>query len=129
METIGFIIYHKQATSARTRFLRRDDGCLFTTKTEQNGDVVTHPNSLLLTVGESLNLAPADLTYVSEELGGTDAAGGLQNVYLAELTTIDPPFETAEKTGCHFASILESRDLPPLELDLLGEAYGRIMGG
>jgi hypothetical protein len=50
-------------------------------------------------------------------------------VFLARFTSIDPPFEIAERLDAEFIYLTQAADLVRLELDLLRSAYETIMGG
>ena len=136
--SLRVIMYHKSPTSARTQFLLQDDSvCLperipklaqlmdgLQTRTEK---VVAHPSPLLRYVTEWLAL-PQDAMELDEEFcERVDVAGGPLTVYLARFTSIDPPFEAAERIGGRFIALTEGRGLAPAELDLLRRAYTVIM--
>ena len=132
------ILYHKQATSARTRFLRLE-GCgvcgfeplspLARRATQASGGVVPHPASLLRDAEAALALETGTLEIESGFQQMLDIPDGACTVYLARITTIDPPFELAEQAGGRFIAITEARDLAPVQLELLREAYTIIMEG
>jgi hypothetical protein len=51
------------------------------------------------------------------------------DILLASITTVDPPFEEAEKSNAQFIDLTQARGLPPVELELLRSAYELILGG
>lgn len=48
-------------------------------------------------------------------------------VYLAQFTTTDPPFEAMDRKRARFLELTEARDLCPTERELLEKAYHTIM--
>jgi hypothetical protein len=134
------IMYHKQVTSAMTRFLRMPDGgvCAFeplppmAQMVEEDDDIAsptvkTHPASLLSRAEQWLGLPAGGLELDSEFSALVDIPGGAQTVYLARFTSIDPPHDEVGRVGGRFVVLTETRDLPPAELLLLGRAYKVIM--
>jgi len=129
------VLYHKQRTSARTRFLRLgrdvvvpepvdDDGEL--NEIGDEGSVRRHPAAGLSQVSRELGLAPADLRVDGEPLGAIGSPG--VPVWLVEILTIDPPLAQVADCGGRFISIMEARDLPEIQRQLLRLAYERILG-
>ena len=132
------IMYHKQATSARTRFLRLEacGVCGFEplpplSRRAGGGEegVVTHPASLVREAEQRLGLAAGGLEVEPGFHHRLESPDGTCTVYLARFTAIDPPFDAAEQAGGRFVAITEARDLPPVQLDLLRDAYEVIMEG
>ncbi|HZV55485.1 MAG TPA: hypothetical protein VFF82_11145 [Rhodocyclaceae bacterium] len=108
------ILFHKQKTSARTRFLRFPDTVL-----------ARGP----LTVAEERMALPAgSLEVVADFRMDVDTVDGVVPVLLAGFTSIDPPFAAAEAIGGRFVAITEARGLPPVELALLRNAYEVLIG-
>lgn len=133
------ILYHKQSTSARTRFLRLPYGgiCAFEALSESSelmplgegpGSLVSHPARLIRAAEQRLGLAPGGLEPEPEFRFRLRGAEGETEVLLARFTAIDPPFESATAAGCAFIDLTQARGLPPLELSLLRLAYEQIMG-
>lgn len=136
------ILFHKQGTSARTRFLRFADDtvCSFAplpklaqvlggTDTRQQPAVEIHPAVLLKEAAHRLQL-PLTAFELEPEYGmWVDAPGGAIRILLAGFTTIDPPFAAAEAVGAGFIDLTEARDLSGVELLLLRRAYEVILGG
>jgi len=139
MTTTRVILYHKHATSARTRFLRLgyDSVCGFAPVPfpAQLMDEVAeeiplpHPARAIRDAEKDLGLAPGGLEAEGEFRMRLDTVEGPIDVFLARITTIDPPFELAERQGASFIALTEARSLPPYELELLRAAYELIMGG
>jgi hypothetical protein len=108
------ILFHKQKTSARTRFLRFADTVL------AFGPVPAAEERMALPVGS--------LEVVAEFEMDVDTADGTVPVLLAGFTSIDPPFASAEAIGGRFVAITEARGLPSAELELLRHAYEVLIG-
>ncbi|MCG8023560.1 MAG: hypothetical protein JAZ02_06210 [Candidatus Thiodiazotropha endolucinida] len=105
------ILYHKQATSARTRFLKfsHDSVCAFKTipKLAQitDGlavDTVIHPAAVLKRVEEKLGLEAGILKVEADYQHSVEVPGESIQIILANITTMDPPFELAEEVGAQF---------------------------
>jgi len=131
------ILVHKHATSARTRFLRFESGVVAPEplpdlsevlgEGDGDGDVVTHPAMLMAQVAVNLGLSADTIELESEFSANVDTPTGAVPVFLARITTMDPPFDAAEQAGARFISITEARDLTPVELELLRRAYTCVM--
>lgn len=89
--------------------------------------VAIHPATLLLQVAENIGLNVSDIELETEFRANVDTPQGISSVYLAGITTQDPPFDVAEKIGAKFIAITEARDLTPPELELLRRAYACVM--
>lgn len=132
------ILYHKQGASARTRFLRLPHGGVCAPgdlpvlvalgEGEPEDAVISHPAPLLKQLREWLALPDEGLETDAEFRAWLDTPEGPLPVYLIRFTTLDPPFEAAERAGCAFIALTEARGLPPVELQLLQRAYGVILG-
>lgn len=140
MEQLRVIVYHKQATSARTRFLRGSHLCLpdplpalaVPLEEGEEGTATTvsaHPAPLLRRVTQWLGLGDGELALEREFRERVEVPGGEIVIHLARATTIDPPFDGAAQVGCRFVSLLEAKDLAAVELELLRRAYRFVMGG
>ena len=134
------ILYHKQATSARTLFVRFNDTvCAFeplpadAQLLEQKEDqlVVAHPAALVNQAEKHLGLANGDLEIETEfqKQVSVPAEGMTITIYLVRFTAIDPPFQQLAQYGGRFISIMDAKDLPRTELELLRHAYAVIMEG
>ncbi len=139
MNDSRLILYHKQTTSARTRFLRLSYGgvCAFDALPETSelvppgegpGSLVSHPARLVRAAEQRLGVAPGSLAPEPEFRFRLRGADGEMEVLLARFTAIDPPFESANAAGGAFIDLTQARGLPPLELALLRLAYEQIMG-
>lgn len=142
-DKVRLILYHKQATSARMRFLQLDYGgvCAFEPlpalssvidgedATVEEGNIVIHPAPLVTDCERRLGLDPGDLVADSDFQASVDTPDGVLQVYLARFTATDPPFEVAGQAGARFIAITEARKLPPAELELLRRAYAAVMEG
>lgn len=131
------IILHKQSTSARVRFMTLGDSVLaFSPLPEQavlrdeaySPTLQFHPTAALRAAEKQLGLPEGGLEPVAEFCVWVDTADGDQAVLLAACTSIDPPFEAAEKQGGKFIAITEARRLPLLERELLRRAYEHLLG-
>lgn len=140
--TLGILVYHKQSTSARLRFLldTAQGVCFATTLPalavladdavlqDKRGVVSDHPAMVLRELALKLGLAPDQLELVSGFRVFVDVPGGVVPVYLAQCKTIDPPFDAVEQAGARFIAITEARGRPPVELQLLQKAYEHVLG-
>jgi len=132
------IMYHKQSTSARTRFLRLAYGgvCGFEplpklselAAEDPPTKVATHPAALVRDAEQRLGLPAGGLELESGFRCRVDSAGEATQVFLARFTAIDPPFEVAAAQGGAFIDLTQARGLPPVELQLLRRAYEAILG-
>jgi hypothetical protein len=134
---IRLIMYHKQATSARTLFLRLQNSVCAPEPLPQlsqylekleNLPVVTHPSALVTQFEKQFNL-PESLQIEPEFHAQVDTPDGIVTVYLARFTTIDPPRQETESHAGKFIALTEARNLPSVELQLLRQAYSFIMEG
>ena len=123
------ILYHKQATSARTRFLKlaHDSVCAFEALPklaqviEGNGDSpLVHPTAVLRDAEKRLGLESEVLKAESEYRFSVDVPGESIQVLLAEITCMDPPFEAVGEHGL----------LPPLcEFHRHGDSFVVVQKG
>lgn len=134
------IMFHKQRTSARTRFLLLADGtvCGFAPLPRlaelmdddpAPGRVARHPGALVHGAETRLDLPAGSLETMGDFHARVDVAGGPVSVFLAGFTTEDPPFSAAETIGARFVELPEARMLPPTDLQLLRLAYEYLLGG
>lgn len=131
------LLAHKQKTSARVRFLRFPHGmCAFeplpplaaVLEDAPESRIETHPGLYLRSAEAQLGLDSGGLELEAEFNASLDAPGGPIQVRLAIFTSIDPPFDAAEKLGGKFIAITEARGSTPAEMALLREAYTVLMG-
>jgi hypothetical protein len=132
------VLFHKQGTSARTRFLRFGDsllafaplpaGAVLRAEGEPPGTVTPHPAPVLKQAELRLGLPPGSLLAEAEYCATVDTPQGEVQVLLAGFTTTDPPFVAANDAGGRFIAITEARGLPPIELELARRAYTTILG-
>lgn len=142
MQQTRLIMYHKQDTSARLRFLKLAyggvcgfaplptlaqliDGC----PSDTAGRLALHPAPLLMQARQILGLGVDDLEAVAEFREMVDVPDGPVQVFLARFTTIDPPFNHAHSQGAQFIELPQARDLPQVELELLRAVYTLVIGG
>jgi len=133
------ILYHKQATSARTRFLRFRHGGVccpdgLPADAELHLDapaltaIVTHPAMRLRTAEAQLKLPRGDLESDAGFHCQMVSHGAVSDVFLAHFTAIDPPFEAAAAIGAAFIDLTQARGLPTAELSFLRLAYEHVLG-
>jgi len=143
VEAARLIVYHKQSTSARLRFLRfagptvcgfgvlprlavvveREEMARF------DPAVVPHPAALPRRMESALNLPAGSVELDGDFMARVDVPDGPITVYLARFTSIDPPFAAAEKQGGNFIDLTQARGLPAPEMELLRRVYQHVMGG
>lgn len=135
--TYRVIFYHKQATSARTRFLKFDYGSMLAPEklpelsqivAFESGSIV-HPATVLTKMEQQLGFEANTLKAEGEYLHGVEVPGETIQVILANIATMDPPFDVAEKIGASFIDLTQARGLPQVELELLRYAYELVLGG
>jgi hypothetical protein len=129
------ILFHKQKSSARTRFLRFADTVVAfaplpasATLNAETSSVRPHPAAHLRAAEERLALPAGSLESVADFSADVSTTDGTVPVLLASFTGIDPPFAAAEAIGARFMAITEARGLPPVELELLRRAYEVLIG-
>lgn len=134
------VVFHKQKTSARTRFLiqGRDvvfpaglaEECSLTDGADPDGppsNLLPHPAAGIANLASLLDL-PASAFRVEAAHLGRVVEDENAPVWLVEVTTIDPPFENALRMGGRFISIMEARQAPAVQRELLRRAYERVLG-
>jgi hypothetical protein len=133
------IMYHKQSTSGRTRFLRLGHGGVcglarLPADAELSGEaavpstVVAHPAPLLRAAESYLGLPAGSLATDTDFRHRIAFDGAESQVFLARFTTTDPPFDAAAAQGATFIDLTQARGLPAVELGLLRHAYESILG-
>ena len=138
MNPCRVILYHKQATSAWLRFLRfaNHSVCAFEPLPKLSvlmdevpeRVLVLHPAPIIRDAEQQLGLNPGDLEAEGEYQEMVDVAGGPINILLARFTSIDPPFDLAERLQGRFIDLPDARDLMDTELLLLRKAYELLIG-
>jgi hypothetical protein len=132
------ILYHKHPTSARTRFLKFGNGSVFafdpiagsaTLQEQGSTHTAVHPATVARGVEQRLHLEEGILKADGKFSYSVDAPDGNIQIVLLEISSIDPPFEVAERIGGSFIELLEARGLPQIELNLLRKAYEFLLGG
>ena len=138
------VAYHKQATSARMRFLVHAGGSVcgpdalpspaqlvaLDEGVPDTGDtgVVAHPAPLLAALTKSLDLEDGDLEIDGGPLGRVDVPGGAVSIYCARFTAMDPPFDTVAEKQAKFIELAQARGLDPVDLQLMRLVYERAVG-
>ena len=136
--TPRLLCFHKQGTSARTRFLCFGDSLLafaplpgdavLRAEDAAPGKLLPHPAGLLRMAEEKLALPRGSLQIEPEFSATLDTSQGEVPVLLAGFTTMDPPFAAADALGGRFVALTELRGLPPAEMALVRRAYTVILG-
>lgn len=138
MSDARIILFHKQATSARTRFLRFAGGtvCGFEPlpknaelMEEEGGRIARHPGATVTAAERRLGLPAGSLEAEGTFRAQVAGRDGPFTIFLAGFTTIDPPFAAASAVGATFIDLTDARTLPPVELALLRRAYELLLGG
>jgi hypothetical protein len=132
------ILFHKQATSARLRFLRYEYGSICATQAipplaqvhvGRQDNPTLHPAAVLRHLERELGFEPGSLR--AEQ--GYRFMVGVPNenipVFLVAIESIDPPFELTQRIGAEFIDLTQARDLTQVELELLRGAYELVLGG
>ncbi len=137
MLTPRLLLFHKQGTSARTRFLRFGDsllafaplpaGAVLRAEDASPGKLQPNPAPLLKLAEQKLGL-PGCLQLEPEFSATLDTPQGEVPVLLAGFTTLDPPFVAADALGGRFVALTEVRGVPVVELELVRRAYTLILG-
>ncbi|MEZ5588892.1 MAG: hypothetical protein R3E46_17640 [Sedimenticolaceae bacterium] len=132
------ILFHKQATSARLRFLLFSYGSVCALEKLPvpaqvhetcSGSPRLHPASVLQQIACSIGLSAEKLRAEPAYRVEVEVAGALIQIVLIAIDSIDPPFEHAEQIGARFIDLTQARGLPPVELELLRRAYESVLGG
>jgi len=148
MESARVILYHKQSTSAMTRFFRLNSekagegvlvgrplpqlATLIGSDESSSADVagvVPHPGAIATEIEKWLALPAGSLQVDGDFMQLVEIPGAVVRVYLMRFTTIDPPFERAEAVDAAFVPLTQTRGLPPVQMELLRTAYATIMEG
>lgn len=132
------ILFHKQSTSARLRFLRfaHDSVCAFApipalaqAHANQSQNPVLHPAPVLKRLEDELGFESGTLRAEEGFRYSVEVPNEKIQVLLVAIGSMDPPFDQAEKIGAEFIDLTQARGLPGVELDLLRGAYELVLGG
>ncbi len=132
------ILYHKQATSARTRFVKFAGetvlafgpvAALSQLQQSQQDNTLIHPAAVMKKTEALLGLESGSLKAETEFQHSVEVPGGNIQILLAAITTMDPPFDAIEQHGGCFIDLTQARGLPVTELELLRHAYELVLGG
>ena len=138
MKDVRVILYHKQATSARTRFVKFAGdtvlafgpvAALSQLQQNQQDNTLIHPAGVMKKTEALLGLEPGSLKAEAEFQHCVEVPGGNIQILLAAITTMDPPFDVIQQQGGCFIDLTQARGLPVTELELLRHAYELILGG
>lgn len=132
------ILYHKQATSGRTRYLRLPTGLLafepmpllssLKEEDEAKSSIRPHPAACVRAAETHMGLPAGSLEAEAEFYAEIETPDGVVPVLLARFTSTDPPFAEAAAIEGKFISLTEARGLHPIELDLARRAYELVLG-
>ncbi|HEY3432855.1 MAG TPA: hypothetical protein VGK09_09935 [Rhodocyclaceae bacterium] len=132
------ILYHKQATSGRTRYLRLPTGLLafepmpllssLKEEDEAKSSIRPHPAACIRAAETHMDLPTGSLEAEAEFYAEIETPDGVVPVLLARFTSTDPPFAEAAAIEGKFISLTEARGLHPIELDLARRAYELVLG-
>lgn len=129
------LFFHKQGSSARTRFVRWPHGMLAfaplpagAVLQESAPAVRRHPADLIKDAARKLGLPDSALRAETDFDAAFDTPAGAIPVLLMQFATLDPPFAAVEALGGRFIAITEARDCAAAELQLLRRAYEIIIG-
>lgn len=138
MHQARVILYHNTPASARLRFLRfpYQSICAFKPLPKLSvlmdqglaTDTLLHPAVVARQTENKLGLGQDSIQVQGEFEAFVDVAGGPICIHLAAFTSLDPPFELADKLDARFIDLNQARDLPQVELELLRKAYDIILG-
>lgn len=132
------ILFHKQPTSARLRFMRLAHGgvCapgpipdLGRSRIGRPRGPAIHPAQVLRWLERELGFDVGSLRAEEGYRCAVDGPDGQIPVLLVGIDSVDPPFELAERIGAGFIDLTQARGLPALELELLRGAYEVVLGG
>lgn len=132
------ILFHKQPTSARLRFMRfsHDSVCAFEpiphlaqAHANQQPNPVMHPATVVQRLEREFGFEAGSLHAEQGYRYSVEVPDEQIQILLVGIDSTDPPFEQAEKIGAEFIDLTQARGLPPLELDLLRGAYELVLGG
>ncbi|MGB0684388.1 MAG: hypothetical protein ACPGOV_16910 [Magnetovibrionaceae bacterium] len=137
--TDRLLCYHKQPTSARTRFLVLEGGSVLSPEplpdlASLTGDVDPAPEAaspLIADMADRLGLPTGSLVVDREEdiACSVDIPDGPATIHIARFTTQDPPIKEAETLGGKFIELTQARRLlPDVELELLRRVYQISLG-
>ncbi len=139
------VLYHKQRTSARLRFLRHAHGgiCMGGPMPEDARIETLSGQPAMAGAGAVLRTHPGMLLRAAETAlglrrGCIEVDRGFRcralvddvrvDVHLAHFSDIDPPLSAAAAAGARFIALTAARGLPRPELELLRLAYEHVLG-
>lgn len=132
------IFFHKQATSARLRFLRFAHGSVCAPEplpadaqlqAPIEGCSAAEAESVLEQLHSLYEFGEDSLQIETEFACDVLSDTATMPVLLVGIDRTDPPFELAEGMDASFIDLTQARGLPPLELQLLRQAYECVLGG
>ncbi|MEW5837833.1 MAG: hypothetical protein AB1717_03255 [Pseudomonadota bacterium] len=136
------VIFHKQATSARLRFVCFRHG-LFAFGATDDSELELMDEDEDAAPRSAVEWHPATLQRMAEGYLGLQAGAssmepefhavartnkGFLRLRALALTAIDPPFAAIERIGGRFISITEARSMNALEREALRRVYAHVLG-
>jgi hypothetical protein len=143
MTEARFVLYHKQPTSARMRFMVFETGSvlsgsllpalsLLEDAQERDYDsekIVQLPTNGLLDVVKNLGISASDVRMSFPDMSLVDTAKEKIPVHGVAFTTIDPPIAQVENTGAKFIDMTQARQLSAIDMEILRRIYVHAMEG
>jgi len=131
------ILLHKQGTSGRLRYFCLPEGVILFSPLatpaalhaeDWSPTVEAHPSAPLRDAESRLGLAEGAIEAVPDFHCWVDTPTGDVALLLGAFTSIDPPFDAAERLGGRFITIAEARPLSALDRDAMRRAYVHVLG-
>lgn len=128
------LCFHKQQTSARTRFLSYGASVLAPFPLPESGTLAEpgkvrpHPALALKALAARIGVPTEQLRPLADFEVDVATPAGTVPVLLIEIATLDPPFAGAEAMGARFIAFTEARGLPRVDLELMRRAYEILIG-
>lgn len=131
------ILLHKHRTSGRVRYLCLNSGVvafaplpeLAAIRDEDySPKIQVHPTAVIREAELQLGLPEGAIEPEAEFQAWVDTPAGDVPVLLGVFTSMDPPFDAAERTRSRFIAITEARQLTDVERQLMRRAYEQVLG-
>lgn len=131
------VLYHKQSTSGRVRFLTLPTGVILfeplpdlaSLREEENfNNIFFHPTPLIHQAEALFKLPSGAIAAENPFRAWVDAPKGNIPIILAAFTTIDPPFEAVKIAEGSFIALTETCSLRAIERDILRLVYEHVLG-
>lgn len=142
MTDARFVFYHKQATSARMRFMVFDTGSVLSgaplptlsvlEEVERDYDeetIVAFPANGLGAVVDGMGIDKKDVAMKFPDVATVQTPQANLPVHGVQFTNIDPPFDEIEKVGGKFIEMTQARQLHHVDMEIVRRIYVHEMGG